>query len=67
MRKAHGATVQQARKEVERLALQLREAMLETAVALEARHAQKASAVKEEMKRWEGWAKAGHIANQDES
>jgi len=34
LRKAHGATVQQARKEVERLALQLREAMLETAVAL---------------------------------
>lgn len=61
LRKAHGATVQQARKEVERLVLQLREAMLETAVALEARHAQKASAVEEEMARWEGWAKAGHI------
>ncbi len=66
LRKAHGATVKQARKEVERLALQLREAMLETAVALESRHAQKAKAVEEELKRWDGWAKAGQIATQEQ-
>lgn len=66
LRKAHGATVQQARREVERLALQLREAMLETAVALEARHAQKAKAVEDEMKRWDSWAKAGHIATPEQ-
>lgn len=66
LRKAHGATVQQARREVERLALQLREAMLETAVALEARYAPKAKAVEDEMKRWDSWAKAGYIATPEQ-
>lgn len=66
LRKAHGATVQQARREVERLALQLREAMLETTVALETRYTQKAKAVEDEMKRWDSWAKAGHIATPEQ-
>jgi len=68
LRKAHSATVQQARKEVDRLALQLREAMSETARVWETRqrHTQKASAVKEAMNRWDGWAKAGHIASPEQ-
>jgi chromosome segregation protein len=66
LRKAHGATVQQARKDVERLALQLREAMLDTAVGLEPRYAPKAKAVEDEMKRWDSWAKAGHIATPEQ-
>ncbi|MBX3656502.1 MAG: hypothetical protein KF686_20180 [Ramlibacter sp.] len=62
LRKVLGGTVRNARREVDRLALQLRETMLEAAVALEKPHAAKAQAVEQEMKRWDGWAKAGHVA-----
>jgi chromosome segregation protein len=66
LRKAHSTTVKQARKEVERLVLQLREAMQDTVAALESRHKLKANAVEEELKRWDGWAKAGHIATPEQ-
>lgn len=61
LRKAHVAIAKQARAEVDRLTLQLREAMQEAAVALESRHLPKAKAVEDELRRWDGWAKAGHI------
>lgn len=66
LRKALGGTVRQARREVDRLALQLRETMLEAAITLEKPHAAKAQAVEHEMKRWDGWAKAGHIATPEQ-
>lgn len=64
LRQAHAETVKHARKDVDRLALQLREAMSETATALEIQHVQISKSVADEMQQWDSWAKNGYIATQ---
>jgi len=63
LRTARQTSLTQARKDIDRLSLQLREALLEATLVLEIHHPEQARAVEGELARWDGWAKAGHLAS----
>ncbi len=67
LRSAQQRIIDGARKDVDRLALQLRDALQEIVVVLEGRGVELTrDLAKAEMARWDGWAKAGRIATEDD-
>lgn len=66
LRKAYEDGQAQARNDLDRMTLSIREAMQETVVALEVQHPEHAEALAIDLARWDGWAGAGHVATIDE-